>query len=86
MNQSLAEAVKLLGIPGTAKAAGTTKAAVYKWLHRSRLPRSDHTGETHYATRIEAATNGAVKADELLAESLRVYQAHPHVPTGRKPK
>lgn len=48
------------GVPVVALACGKTPRAVYKWLSAECLPRTEYTGETHYAERIAelAAANG----------------------------
>ena len=40
--------------------------AVRKWAAAGRLPRTDYTGETTYASAIERATGGAITEVELL--------------------
>lgn len=46
---------------------GTTGRAVRKWRDAGRLPRTEYSGETDYAARIEAATGGRVCASRLLS-------------------
>ena len=62
-------------IPGkTAKVAsvcGVSARAVYKWMHSGRLPRTDYTGETSYASKIAEASEGSISADWLLQETLK---------------
>ena len=57
-------------LPGKAKCAakvcGVSVRAVYKWINTGRLPRTDYTGETHYATSLAEASNGAFSANYLL--------------------
>lgn len=40
--------------------------AVQKWAKKGRPPRTEYTGETHYAVLISKATQGRVKAHELI--------------------
>lgn len=43
---------------GVAKAStvcGVSQRAIYKWLAAESLPRTEYTGETHYAERLAAA-------------------------------
>ncbi|WP_334034729.1 hypothetical protein [Burkholderia cepacia] len=43
-----------------------TYQAIKKWMARGRLPRTEWTGETHYAEAIENLTGGRVLRVELL--------------------
>ena len=64
----LEKAFHLCGGPhGLAEVCLVTRPAVLRWRKRGRLPRTEWTGETHYAEAIEAATNGAVTKTELLS-------------------
>jgi hypothetical protein len=45
---------------------GLSGKAVIKWKNNGRPPRTEYTGETNYAERIEAATNQQVNRQELL--------------------
>jgi len=40
--------------------------AVKKWIEKGRLPRTEWTGETHYAEAIESLTGGLVQRADLL--------------------
>jgi len=63
---SLNMAIRLLG--GERQAAsicGKTVQAIRKWLARGVLPRTEYTGETHYAELLAAASNGAFTAEWL---------------------
>ena len=55
------------GAHGFAQVCGVTRHAVLKWQKRGRLPRTEWTGETQYAEKIEAATHGAITKAELLS-------------------
>jgi hypothetical protein len=68
INHALAKAVQQLG--GYAQTAVLCKvniSVVWRWAKRGRLPRTEWTGETHYAELIEAATHGAITKAELLS-------------------
>lgn len=59
-------------VGGAAKAAaicGVSQRAVYKWLSSGSLPRTEYTGETHYAQRLADASAGQFTAEWLLAEA-----------------
>ena len=59
-------------VGGAAKAAaicGVSQRAVYKWLSSGSLPRTEYTGETHYAQRLAGASMGQFTAEWLLAEA-----------------
>lgn len=64
---ALKDAIRLAGGPGkAAEVCGITPRAVYKWLARNSLPRSDYTGETRYAHLLAAAADGKFSAEWLL--------------------
>jgi hypothetical protein len=58
-------------IPAAAKACGVSVRAVYKWIDRGMLPRTDYTGETNYAEQLADAANGAFSADWLKSAIIR---------------
>lgn len=62
------DAVRLLGLGKLARALGVTHQAVRKWQKARRLPRTEWTGETNYAGRIEKLTHGEVTREQLLAK------------------
>ena len=63
-------AIKQCGIQRIAAALGVTYPAVHKW-RRMGMPRTEWTGETNYAKKIEALTDGAITAKNLLSEQRR---------------
>lgn len=62
----ISKAIKIVGLSKLAAACGIRYQSLQKWEAKGRLPRTDWTGETDYARRIEEATKGAVTRDELL--------------------
>lgn len=56
---------------GVASICGVSVRAVYKWIQSGRLPRTDYTGETSYASKIAEASEGNISADWLLQEPLK---------------
>jgi DNA-binding transcriptional regulator YdaS (Cro superfamily) len=62
----ISEAIEIVGLGDLAKACGVSYQAVRKWEAAGRLPRTEWTGETHYATAIETATAGKVTQQKLL--------------------
>lgn len=62
----LSQAIELVGLRAVADACGVTYQAVRKWEKTGRLPRTEWTGETDYAERIERATEGRVTKAMLL--------------------
>ena len=58
-------AVELLTFKGVAEACRVQPPSVFKWAKNGRLPRTEITGETDYASAIERATAGAVSAEAL---------------------
>lgn len=65
---ALDEAIRRVGnMSIMARALGLTPKAVRKWKLAKRLPRTEYTGETDYASCIERLTQGAVTRQQLLA-------------------
>lgn len=62
----ITKAILTTGLTALAKACGVTYQSVRRWEIKGTLPRTDWTGETDYASRIEEATKGAVTRDQLL--------------------
>ena len=62
----ISKAIDLTSLTKLAKACGVTYQSVKRWEAKGCLPRTDWTGETDYASRIEEATKGAVTRDQLL--------------------
>ena len=60
------QAVVIVGLRALARSCGVTYQAVRKWESRGRLPRTDWTGETSYASKIEEATKGVITREQLL--------------------
>jgi len=63
----ITRAIEIVGLAELAKACGVTYQAVRKWEAAGRLPRTEWTGETHYASAIERATAGRVTKRKLLS-------------------
>lgn len=68
-SQNIVErAIYLAGGPRmVAMAFGLSRQAVDKWIAQGHLPRTEWTGETHYAGALERISGGGVLRDELLA-------------------
>ncbi|MCP5158513.1 MAG: helix-turn-helix domain-containing protein [Gammaproteobacteria bacterium] len=67
-NHALANAVQALGsVAELARVCGVRVSAAWRWIRRGHLPRTEWTGETHYAAMIENATQGAVTQEQLLS-------------------
>ena len=62
----ISKAIEIVGICKLATACGVRYQSIYKWEAKGRVPRTDWTGETDYASRIEEATKGVVTRDQLL--------------------
>lgn len=62
----ISKAVELCGLRPLSRLCGVSPQAIYKWQKQGRLPRTDWTGETNYASRIEEATHGQITRDQLL--------------------
>jgi hypothetical protein len=53
--EALIKAVDLMGMQPLAKEVGRSYQAVQQWVRKGRLPRTDYSGETDYASQISAA-------------------------------
>lgn len=62
----ITQAIKVVGLTKLAKQCGVTYQSVRRWEQKARLPRSEWTGETDYATQIELATGGQITRSQLL--------------------
>lgn len=51
----LSSVISFVGIREISVACDVSYHAVYRWVQRGRLPRTDYTGETDYAKKIAAA-------------------------------
>ena len=54
------------GVEAAAKLTGVSGRAIYKWIERGKLPRTDYTGETNYAAKIAGHKKARFTADWLL--------------------
>ena len=62
----ISKTIEIVGLRALARLCDVSPGAIYKWQRKGTLPRTDWTGETDYASRIEEATKGAVTRDQLL--------------------
>lgn len=62
----IAKAIEQVGLYALSRVCGVSYQAVQKWNLKGRLPRTDWTGETDYASRIEKATGGQITRAQLL--------------------
>lgn len=65
----LCNAIKSVGIEEVAAACGISPRAVYKWLKKRSLPKTEFYGKTSYAETIEQLTKGKYLSEKILAES-----------------
>lgn len=66
MNEiTLKDVIKLVRVSVVANICGLTPKAVYKWIERGSLPRTEFTGETDYAGKIAKASGGKYSAAEI---------------------
>lgn len=63
----LSEAISMVGLVALARGLNLTHQALRKWERAGRMPRTEWTGETAYADKIEAMTGGRVTKTRLLA-------------------
>lgn len=62
----LRKAIDLIGWQPLAASLGVSRPAIHKWDSANRLPRTEFSGETNWAEKIEAATDGQVAASDLI--------------------
>lgn len=62
----LTAAIESVGLASLAKELGVTYQAIRKWEAAGRLPRTEWTGETDYASTISRLMNGQIRRDDLL--------------------
>lgn len=62
----LTRAIALVGLTRIARDCGVSHQAVRKWERAGRLPRTEWTGETNYASRIQLLAGGEVTREQLL--------------------
>jgi len=61
----ITKAIEILGLKTISDICGVKYQAVKKWEAKGYLPRTDWTGETSYAEKINSATEGEVSMSEL---------------------
>lgn len=62
---TLSDVLKSVRVSVVAEACGLTPKAIYKWIERGTLPRTEFTGETNYAERISRSSGGKYSAAEI---------------------
>jgi DNA-binding transcriptional regulator YdaS (Cro superfamily) len=62
----LETAISIVGLGKLAKACGIRYQSMSKWRDGKRLPYTELSGETHYSSLIEKATDGRVSKKALL--------------------
>jgi hypothetical protein len=77
---ALQKAIAELGPYRAARICGVRGPSVYKWLANRRLPRTEWTGETHYAEAIVAALAGKYSRDDLLTFKSEIEERVPDEP------
>lgn len=60
---TFSEAIKNIGVMAIASACGCSPRAIYKWMEKGALPRTDFTGETDYAGQIAGVSGGKYSAE-----------------------
>lgn len=71
----LSRAIEIVGLQPLAKALSVTYQAIRKWEAMGRLPRTEWTGETNYASIIEQQTNGEITRAQLLSQVNKAKEA-----------
>lgn len=62
---TLADVLRSVRVAVVADACGLSRRAIYKWIDRGSLPRTEFTGETDYSSRIAKASRGQFSAAEI---------------------
>jgi hypothetical protein len=62
----ITKAIEIIGLNALAAACSVTRQAIRRWEKSGRVPRSDFTRETHYASIIEIESKGQITEAELL--------------------
>ena len=57
--------IKELGVQNVSAITHVSVRAVYKWMARDALPRTDYTGETDYAGAMSQLSNGKYSAVDI---------------------
>jgi hypothetical protein len=71
MSEHLVNAVSILGGPApVANLCDVSRPAVDKWLRKGRLPRTEWTGETDYASKIAAKCRIVDPESKITREAL----------------
>ncbi|MGY6358007.1 DNA-binding protein [Citrobacter amalonaticus] len=62
---TLSEVIKSIGVVAISTACGCSKRAIYKWMEKDSLPRTDFTGETNYAEKISNISSGRFSVEQI---------------------
>ena len=74
----LEKAIRSLGgYSATARVCGIAGQVVINWVKRGRLPRTELSGETNYASKIERALEGKITEEELLSSCFPNWRKSP---------
>ena len=66
MNEvTLGDILRSVRVSVVAEVCGRTPKAIYKWIERGSLPRTEFTGETEYAEKIAKASGGKFSATQI---------------------
>lgn len=83
---TVATAIDHIGLTNLANRLGYYPSAVQKWRDDERLPQTELSGLTNYASVIEELSLGRFKATKLIAETREKWTARPPRKTGPKRK
>lgn len=65
--EALKYIVEALGGPTVvSKVCGITRNCIYRWFYRGGLPRTEYTGQTHYAEKMARISKGRLKKEHIL--------------------
>lgn len=71
LNNPISSAIQIVGLVNLANKLSVSYQAIRKWEVAGRLPRTEWTGETDYASKIEIACDGKVTKAELLTKPVK---------------
>jgi len=64
--KTLTEIIDEISVFKVSQLCGVSERAIYKWRKANVLPRTDYTGETHYAEALSKELNGKLSVEKIL--------------------
>lgn len=86
MQSAIASAIDHIGLTKLANRFGYRPSAVQKWRDQCRLPHTELSGLTQYASAIAEMCDGQYTVDQLIEETRASWTANPPRKSGPKAK